>query len=230
MIERNDLFDYGYYIYQNSNYFKFSIDSILLAEFIKVKNNQKILDLCTGNAPIPMILTTKNNTLDITAIEIQKGIYDLAEKSIIENNLSNIKLINSDAKGYKGDQKFDIVICNPPYFKVDEKSELNESIEKRIARHEVAITLPDIIECAYSNLKETGWFYIVHRSDRLIDVINKLETKKFGIRRITFISTNNDTKCELFLLEASKNKKSDPKITTINVKNLKTYKNIFKEV
>ena len=229
MIECNDLYDYGYYIYQNSEYFKFSIDSILLAEFVNVKNGQTVLDLCTGNVPIPLILTAKNNTLKITAIELQKEIYDLGIKSIEKNELKNIYLINCDIKDFKSEEKYDIITCNPPYFKATSEEVQNKNIVKTIARHEIRISLNDIIDCAYYHLNEKGSFYLVHKPERLIEVINSLETHKLGIRRITFIQTNDLSKCEFFLIEASKYKKSDPKISVINIKELKTYKNIFKE-
>ena len=229
MIEYNDLFDYGLLICQNKDYFKFSIDSILLAEFVKVKDNQSILDLCSGNVPIPMILTSKNDTLKITALEIQKEVFDLGIISIKKNHLTNINLINCDIKNYNSNKKYDIITCNPPYFKVQEDSEVNTNKIKRIARHEIMVTLKDIINCAYINLKDKGFFYLVHRTERLIDVINELQNKQFGIRRIVFIITKNTIKSDLFLIEASKCKKSDPKINIINVNGLKTYKNIFEE-
>lgn len=230
MIVCNDLFDYGYYIYQDNEYFKFSIDSILLAEFVKLKNNQHILDLCSGNIPIPLILTSKNKTINVTAVELQKEIYDLGCKSIYHNNLTNIKLINDDVKNIKLEQKFDIITCNPPYFKISNQALINESPIKAIARHEIKVNLNDIIECAYNHLNEKGLLYLVNRPNRLIDVITALENKKFGIREIVFVQTKNTNKCEFFLIEASKYKKSDPKIQIINITNLKTYKNIFTEV
>lgn len=229
MIKCNDLYDYGYYIYQDTNYFKFSIDSILLAEFVKIKNNLEILDLCTGNIPIPMILTSKNKTLKITAIELQKEIYELGLKSIDKNSLTNINLLNMNIKDFHCDYKYDVVTCNPPYFKINERSELNENKIKRIARHEIESSLDDIVECAVKHLKDNGTFYMVHRTARLIDVINSIQNAKLGIRRITFIQTTNNSKCEFFLMEASKYKKSDPKINTLNICNLKTYKGLFKE-
>lgn len=229
MTRCDDLFDYGYYIYQNSDYFKFSIDSILLAEFVKIKDNQTILDLCTGNIPIPLILTSKNQTLKITAVELQKQIYDLADLSIKKNNIKNIKLLNCNIKNLTDNIRYDIITCNPPYFKINEYSEVNENEIKRIARHEIEVTLDDVINCGYKFLKEKGNFYLVHRAERITEVIILLEKRGFGIRKIAFIQTNNSSKCEFFLLEASKYKKSDPKICTINIKNLKTYKNIFEE-
>ena len=230
MIEKNDLYDYGFYIFQNREYFKFSIDSILLAEFIRFKRNDRILDMCTGNAPIPLILTSKDDNLKIDAVEIQKEVYDLAKKSIEINNLHNINIINDDVKNVKLKNKYDIIVCNPPYFKVNENSILNENEIKKIARHEIQLTLKDVIMTASKHIKETGKFYMVHRNERLIDAINLLEENSFGIRKICFVFTKEYATSEFFLIEAVKHQKSDPKIAYLNIKNLKTYKGIFEEV
>ena len=230
MIECNDLFDYGYKIYQNSKYFKFSLDSILLAEFIRAKDGDSILDLCTGNAPIPLILTTKNKKIKITAVELQKEIYELASKSISYNKLSNIEILNCDIKDYNPKEKFDIISCNPPYFKVKNQALMNENEVKRIARHEVKLNLEDVIKKGNTLLKETGTFYIVHRVDRLIETIKLLEKYSLGIRRICFVFTKTKSNAEFFLLEASKYKKDDPKVTYLNISDLKSYKGIFEEV
>lgn len=229
MIEKNDLFDYGYYIYQNKEYFKFSIDSILLAEFVSFKKNDTILDMCTGNAPIPMILTSKNKNLKIDAVEIQKEIYDLAIKSININNLSNINIYNCDIKEYKPNKKYDIITCNPPYFKVNNKSLLNLNTVKKIARHEIMLKLEEVISIACNLLEENGKLYLVHRNERLLETLDFLKSKKFGIRRICFVFTGSNTNSEFFLIEASKQKKSDPKVTYLNIEQLSTYKNIFEE-
>ena len=117
MIRCNDLYDYGYKIYQETEYFKFSIDSIILAEAVKLKNNYRILDMCTGNAPVPMILSTKNKNISIDAVEIQEEIYELAKKSIHLNHLGDqITLHNTDIKAANFKYKFDVITCNPPYF------------------------------------------------------------------------------------------------------------------
>lgn len=227
----NDLFDYGLKIYQDTDYFKFSLDSILLAEFVKFYRNDKILDICTGNAPIPLILTTKDSSLKIDGIEIQKEVYSLATNSIQINGLEDrIHLYNEDAKTIKLKDKYDIVTCNPPYFKVLPSSEKNASEVKRIARHEVHITLSDVIDIAKQHLKETGTFYLVHRAERFLEATSMLEEAGFGIRDIAFIFTKKDKKAEFFLIEASKYKKSDPKIYGICTENIKTYQRLFEEV
>ena len=89
MIELNDLYDYGLKIYQNSNYFKFSIDSLLLGEFVEIKKNDTILDMCTGNCPVPLLLLTKEKNLHIDAVEVQEEVFNLAKKSIEYNKLNN---------------------------------------------------------------------------------------------------------------------------------------------
>ena len=85
----NDLFDYDLKIYQDQDTFKFSLDSLLLAEYVDIKkSDRKLLDLCSGNAPIPLILASRHD-ISITAIELQPDIYDLGVKSIAYNNLQN---------------------------------------------------------------------------------------------------------------------------------------------
>ena len=228
-MELNDLYDYGLKIYQNADYFKFSLDSILLGEFVELKANQKILDLCTGNAPIPLILSTKREDIQIDGLEIQKEIFTLAQESIKINNLdSRIELHNVDAKTFSARWKYDIVLANPPYFKVSSSSQKNENLVKQIARHEVTLNLADVIMAAKRNLKENGTFYMVHRVDRLLDSIHELEKAKFGLRKIVFIHTKSD-EAEIFLIQASKYKKSDMKVRSIFTKDRLTYKNIFKE-
>jgi len=111
---------------------------------------------------------------------------------------------------------------------VDKNSLLNDNKIKSIARHEVAITLPEIIDIVNKNIKENGSFCIVHKPNRLTETINLLEKNNFGIRKICFIFTGIDKNSEFFLLEATKNMKSDTKITYKNIDNIKDYKNIFK--
>ena len=226
----NDLYDYGLKIYQNTDYFKFSVDSILLAEFEKLKNNIQILDIATGNVPIPLILTTKCNKINIDAVELQKEIAELAAKSIEINNLSEkITLYQKNIKDYKTDKKYDIVTCNPPFFKNLNKSQKNENIIKSIARHEIELALEDVIQIASNVLKDNGTLYLVQRIERFLDTIDFLKKYRFGIREIIIVHTRKNKPAEFFLIEASRSKKSDPKIKAIDISNYKTYKNIFKE-
>ena len=146
----NDLVYYGNIkIVQDKNYFNFSLDSILLPNFaLLTPNIKKIMDLCSGNLPIPLVLSTKTSA-EIYAVELQKEIYDLALETLKINNLeSKIKLYNENAKNminmFETDT-FDLITCNPPYFKKEKDSIINENMVKSIARHEIEIKLEDII-------------------------------------------------------------------------------------
>lgn len=213
--ELNDLYDTGFKIYQSKDYFKFSLDSLLLANFVEFNFTDKlVLDLCTGSAPVPIILS-ENKKIKIYGFELQKEIYELAVKSIKVNQIDNVEIINDDVKNslnYFPGNNFDIVTCNPPYFKYTKNSIINENEIKSIARHEIKITLEDIIKIATKQLKAKGKFYIVHRSDRLIEIINCLNKYNFGIKKLQFVYSSIDANSSMVLIEAKKDCKNDVKV------------------
>jgi len=211
---RNDLLNYNLKIVQNNNFFKFSLDSVMLAEFVKIdKKDKTLLDLCTGNAPLPMILSSRVN--NIVAVELQNEIYEMAKESILINKITNIKLIEDNVKNIKNyfpGNNFDIVTCNPPYFKYHEDSKINEKKVKAFARHEIEIKLAEIVEIAYNNLRNKGKFYLVHRAERLIEIIDIFNEIGFGIKRVQIVYYNSSKECSMILLEAKKNSKHNVKI------------------
>lgn len=225
----NDLFNYeNLKIVQNDEYFKFSIDSILLAEYVKVnKDDNKIIDLCSGNLPVPFILNYKYNK-NIDAIEIQKEIYEYGLESIkLNNKQENINLYNEDIKNIFNLRKkdsYDIVTCNPPYFK---NSIENNNIIKSIARHEIKVELEDIIKISSLLLKNNKKFYMVHIPNRLDEII--LLCNKYNINVKEIVLVNNSSKEPiLVLIKAVKNSKIGIKLKYLNDVNLLTdYKNIF---
>ena len=230
----NDLFDYGLKIYQYEDGFKFSVDSILLAEFVRITRKTKnILDLCSGNASVPLILTTKTNA-KIDAFEIQEIIYNLAQKSINYNNLSEqITIYNGDIKklnNYVNNKKYDIITCNPPYVKVDSIDFINATEVLAIARHEIKINLEDIFEIASNHLDDKGEFYLVHRASRLDEIIIIANKYNLNVKNIEFIKTLNNNKPYIVLVRCIKNSKLGVKINNPkNIENIKTYQGIFKE-
>jgi len=210
----NDLLDYDLKIFQDNNFFKFSLDSVMLAEFVRIDlKDKKLLDLCTGNAPLPLILAPK--ILHITAFELQTEVFKLALEGVKHNSVDNITLINDNIKNignYFPGNNYDIVTCNPPYFKYSKNSIINENREKAIARHEIEINLKEIVDIAYENLREKGKFYLVHRTNRLLEICSCLEERGFGIKTIQFIYANETAECSMFLVESKKNTKSDIRV------------------
>ena len=231
----NDLFDYdNLKIYQYNDGFKFSLDSILLAEYVKITGKtNSILDLCTGNASIPLILSTKTNAL-IDAFEIQKDIFNLAIKSIKYNQKQKqITVYNADVKeinNYVNYKKYDIITCNPPYFKVKNNGYLNETEKLAIARHELKVTLEDIFKIASDHLNTKGEFYLVHRINRLDEIIILGSKYKLNVKNIELIKTKENSSPYLVLIRAVKDSSLGVKINNpVCIQNLITYQNLFKE-
>lgn len=203
-------------IYQNTDMFNFSLDSVLLPNFVSInKKTKKILDIGTGNAVIPIILSTKT-TAKIDAVEIQKEVYELGKKSIELNKLENqINIINMDIKEYSKmceTDTYDTITCNPPFFKVNETSNLNESEYKLIARHEVKLNLDDLMLIARKLLKNNGNIAIVHRTDRLIDIIETMRKYNIEPKRIRLIYPKKNSESNILLIEGTKNGKPGLKI------------------
>lgn len=205
----NDLVGYdNLKIVQNSNYFNFSLESVMIPRFCVLKNNMKIIDFCTGNAPIPMILSTLTDS-NIIGVELQKEIYNLAVQSVKINNLEDrITLLNMNVLDifnvYETDS-FDLITCNPPYFRVNEFSNLNNNMIKSIARHEIEIKLEDICRISKKLLKNNGSLVLVHRTDRLSEIINMLLKYNLQPKRIRFLYPKELENSNLVLIDARKN-------------------------
>ena len=211
----DDLEFKGLKIIQNKNWFCFGIDSVLLSDFAKdIKNNSNVFDLGTGTGIISILLSKKINAKKITGIEIQEDVFKMAKKSVELNNLKNVEIINEDIKNLKKlfkQNSVDAIVTNPPYIK-KEHGLKNENENKLISRHEIKCNLEDIIKTSNYLLKDKGALYMVHRPDRLVDVINTLRENKIEPKLIKFIYPNKNKECNLFLIKAVKNSKGFLKI------------------
>ena len=204
----NDLLGYpGLKIVQDPEMFSFSIDSMILGYFATInKKVNNIVDFCTGNAPIPLYLTLRTKA-HITGIEIQKKVYELALKSVKMNNKDNqISLLNEDLKGISSriKERVDLVTCNPPFFKLNETSNINKSEYKTIARHEVKITLEECVYEASKILSTGGYFAMVHRPDRLVEILEVMKKYKLEPKRLQFIYPKIDSEPNHILIEGIK--------------------------
>lgn len=206
----NDLLGYdGLKIIQRPDMFNFSLDSTLLADFCNpLTKTNKILDLGTGNGPIPLFLSLRTKA-KIVGIEIQKDVFDLAKRSVALNKLENqITILNDDIKGIHKkfeNGEFDLITCNPPFFKYKESSHINKNEYKTIARHEVLITLEDIIIESKRLLTTKGSLVMVHRTERLVDIINTLSKHRFEVKRLRFVYPKKGTESNMVLIDASNN-------------------------
>jgi len=207
----------GLNIIQRSDYFNFSIESLLVSEFTSItKSTKKIMDLGCGNGAILLFLSQKTNG-QIYGMEIQETSYDLAMRNIELNNLSSqIKIIHDDMKNWEKYFKngyFDSVVSNPPFFKYSNEKALNDKEQLTIARHEITITLEELIKIASNLLKDKGYFTLVHRVDRMIEIIEIMKKYNLEPKKIRFCYTTLSKNAKILLIEAMKNGK--PQLTML---------------
>ncbi len=205
-----DLLQKNMKIIQRADHFSFSIDSLLVSEFATITRTTKnIVDLGTGNGVIPLFLSKKTKA-HITGIEIQKISSELAKRNIELNNLADqISIINDDMKNWRNYFKkgsVDLVVTNPPFFKFfGEEKQLNDLDQLSLARHEISINLDSLIETASNLLKDKGYFTMVHRVDRLIDIIETMKKYSIEPKKIQFCYTKIEKEGKILLIEGVKN-------------------------
>lgn len=207
--ERIDDLEYkGLKIIQNKNRFCFGIDAILLSDFAKeIKKGSKVLDLGTGTGILGILLCKKTELENIIGVEIQEEVYDMAKRSVRLNNLEDkFLVINEDIKDLDKNlelQSFDAIVTNPPY-KKDNTGLKNDNEYEIISRHEVKCNLEDIARISSKLLKNNGKLYMVHRPERLKDIVINLDKYKMQIKEIRFVHPNVNKKPNMVLIKAVK--------------------------
>ena len=216
-------------IIQNKDGFCFGVDSVLLSDFAKeIKNGSKGVDLGTGTGIISILLTAKTKLAKIIGVEIQKEVAEMAARSVELNNMQErIEIINCNIKEIFAPnsgksfskvtlekdsiihqslprEAFDLVVTNPPYKKL-ETGKVNENQMKYISRHEVTANLEDFIKATKYLLKDNGAFYMVHRPERLVDIVELMRKYKIEPKKIRFVHSNINKAPNLVLIKGVKN-------------------------
>jgi tRNA1Val (adenine37-N6)-methyltransferase len=205
----DDLEFKGLKIIQSKDGFRFGIDSVLLSDFAKsIKNGAKVLDIGVGTGIVSILLSGKINVKKITGIEVQAEVAEMANRSITLNNLnSKIEIINDNINNiqkYFENNSFDAVVTNPPYQK-NNTGLKSENIKHLISRHEIECTLEDIIEKSFKILKDKGEFYMVHRPERLVDIMYLMRKYRIEPKEMRFIYSKVGEKANLILVKGVKN-------------------------
>jgi tRNA1(Val) A37 N6-methylase TrmN6 len=203
-------------IIQSPSVFSFSLDAVLLAKFAYVPIQKgNIIDLCSGNGVIPLFLSTRTKG-KIIGVEIQERLYDMAVRSIQYNGLENrIQMVHGDIKEMPkqlGYGRFEVVTCNPPYFKTPPEGEINPNEHLAIARHEILCTLEDVIKVSSDLVKQGGKVALVHRPGRLMDIVTLMRQYRLEPKRIQFIYPKQGKEANTLLIEAIKDGSPDLKI------------------
>lgn len=195
-------------IIQNEKDFCFGIDAVLLSDFAKgIKPETHVVDLCTGNGIVAILLSGKTKAKEIIGVEIQEHVAMMANRSIEMNNIQDrVKVINYDLNKLREVIKagsIDAITVNPPY-KAKNSGLINERDSKTIARHEISCTLEDIIIESARELKSSGTLYMIHKTERLVDILYYMRKYKIEPKRIRFIHPNINEAPNLVLIEGTR--------------------------
>ena len=188
------------YLHQRKDMFRMNTDTALLGQFMVVKEDETVLDIGTNNGAL-LLYASQFTKGKLIGIDIQQDACDLAYLNLKDNNIEDFEIICSDIKDIQ-DIKVDVIVCNPPYFKVGAEAHVNVSEYKRIARHECYLTLDSLCESVSRCLKDKGRFYLVHRSDRLVDICVELRKNNLEIKTIQFIRDCENEDAHGVLVEA----------------------------
>lgn len=195
-------------IIQSSDVFSFSLDAVLLGDFTNIRNRNdlKIVDLCSGNGAVALMLSDKTNS-PIYGIEIQEELADMAKRSIALNDLDDqITMVHKDLKeiGTEHYDTVDIITCNPPYFPLEENGYVNPNDHLAIARHELHVNLDELLFKMSKMLKMKGKAFIVYRPDRFLELMDGMRKHNITPKRVRFIHPNEDTNANMVLIEGIK--------------------------
>ncbi len=200
----DDLLTHDLKIIQSHEVFCFSMDAVLLGRFASVPKRGRVMDLCAGNGAIPLIMSTRSKEATFEGLEIQERLYDMARRSVLLNGLeARITIHHGDVREAVqrfGHGVFDLITCNPPYMPAH-SGEKNVSEHFAIARHEIMLTLEDVIRVSSQLLKNGGKVAFVHRATRLIDIVTLMRQYAIEPKRMRLVYPRRDAEPNMVLIE-----------------------------
>jgi tRNA1(Val) A37 N6-methylase TrmN6 len=202
-------------VIQKKKGYRFSVDAVLLSQFINLRKNERVIDLGTGCGILPLLLSHTTKAHSFVGVEIQKGLAECAEKNVFLNHLENrISILKQDFRGLKGTfppGSFDVVLSNPPYRRY-QTGRINPSVEKAVARHEIKGTLEDLISIASYLLPPKGRCYLIFPALRTVDLFVALRGLKLEPKRLQFVHPRFEEEAKFILIESIKDSGVELKI------------------
>ncbi len=201
----DDLVRGGLKIIQSPSAFCFSMDAVLLANFATVKKGDKIVDLGTGTGVIPLLVSTRNLVKEIIGLEIQDDSVDRALRNVKGNKLDHlIQIVQGDickARQILGTGKYDLILSNPPYLPVG-RGDRNQIDSIAVAKHEILCNLENVIDSGSGLVKYGGRFALVHRPERLTEIIILMNKYQLKPRKLQFVYPRVNSRPNMILIEA----------------------------
>jgi tRNA1(Val) A37 N6-methylase TrmN6 len=205
-------------IIQNVKLYRFTSDSILLSRFARAKVGDKVADFCSGSGVVGFHFLCLNPKIySLTLFEMQESLADMSKRTAELNNFKcDVVCTRLQDISREYDDKFSLVLCNPPY----ERSGFeNQSFERAVCRKEITLTLKEIVDVAYKKLKYSGRLAIINRADRTAELLYLLKARGLEPKRLQFVSGTKEGKPYLVMVEAVKGGKEGIEIlpTIVNL-------------
>lgn len=223
------------HVYQNKTGYRFSVDALLLYSFVKLQRVKRIADLGAGSGIIGLLLAKKYKNSKVCLVEIQESLVQLAERNIVLNELADrVKALKADIKDLCRrlseiyilrsqasiqetscdcllPESFDLVVSNPPFRKTD-AGLISNGDEKAIARHEIMLSLKDIVKTSSHLLKHHGRLCIIHLPERLAEILKTMSENELEPKRLRFVYSTISSEAKMMLIEAVKGGRTGLKI------------------
>ena len=187
--------------------YRFSIDAVLLSQFIKIRKHEKVIDLGTGCGILPLLLCHDTETQSFVGVEIQKGLAELAKRNVLLNHFEDrVSILQHDFRKLKTifpPGSFHVVLSNPPYRKY-RTGRVNPTLEKAIARHEIEGTLEELVSTASYLLPPKGRCYLIFPALRTVDLLVALRNRKLEPKRLQFVYPRLRGEANFILAESMK--------------------------
>jgi tRNA1Val (adenine37-N6)-methyltransferase len=205
-------------LYQSKKGYRFSVDALLLFDFVNLRKVERIGDLGAGSGIVGILLAKKNPHAKATLFEIQDSLASLAEKNITLNNLGErVKVMKTDLRRLKplpsfiAPYSFDLVVSNPPFRRL-KSGRLSEGEEKAVARHEIKLRLHELVDAATYLLREKGRFCMIYNPSRLSELVEIFKKRGLEPKRLRFVHSHVSSEAKMVLLEATKGGRSGLKV------------------
>lgn len=198
------------HIIQNINDYRFTCDSVLLSDFVKIGHKDNVVEFCSGSGVISILINEKYKPRKITGFEIQPYLCEMSNRSLKYNSITNIEFVNLDlskACSEVGCEKTDVLVCNPPYYNINAiKGEINQKY--KVTKYETLTNLEKIFKSAEKILKFGGKFFLVHISNRIQEIMSLAQKFDFSCKELQLVYPNNKKLSHLALFYFTKKGKS----------------------
>lgn len=200
-------------IIQSRQGYRFSVDALLLAEFVSIRSDDVVVDLGAGCGIISLVLAVKRKVGFIVGLELQEELASQAQRNIVLNKLEKkIAIIRGDLRHLPMGPAFaHVVVCNPPYRR-QKSGRINPDFSKAIARHELSTKVDDILAAGKALLKPGGRLALIYPANRLAEIFTKMRIQEVEPKRLQIVFPNSSSYAKLAMIEGRLLGKSGLKI------------------